>query len=77
VLVCWEHQHIEDITKALSNVISGGEVPGTWPGDRFDIVVALTPDPARSGTYVCHQIAQLLLGGDSTDPIPPDSPTDA
>ena len=77
VLVCWEHEHIEDITKALSTAISGGDVPGKWPADRFDVVVALTPDPAGSGTYVCHQIAQLLLAGDSIDPIPSANPADA
>ena len=70
VLVCWEHDHIQDITAQLAPVISGGDVPGPWPSDRFDIVVALTPDPANPGSYECHQVPQLLLAGDSSEPIP-------
>ena len=73
ILICWEHDHIQDITDRLSPVISGGDVPGPWPGDRFDIVVALTPNPGAPGTYVCTQIPQLLLAGDSPQPIPPAS----
>lgn len=70
VLACWEHKHIIDLTTALGPVISGGDVPGPWPSDRFDIVVALTPDPAHPGSYLCTQIPQLLLAGDSSEPIP-------
>ena len=70
VLVCWEHDHIQDIMAQLAPVISGGDVPGPWPSDRFDIVVALTPDPANPGSYECHQVPQLLLAGDSSEPIP-------
>ncbi|GAA3643794.1 hypothetical protein [Microlunatus ginsengisoli] len=77
VLVCWEHKHITDITKALSRPISGGDIPGTGPSDRSDIVVAIASDPVGSGTYVCHQIAELPLAGDSIDRIPSASPTDA
>lgn len=70
VLVCWEHDHIQDITAQLAPVISGGDVPGPWPSDRFDIVVALTPNPHAPGTFYCHQVPQLLLAGDSSEPIP-------
>ncbi|HET9649368.1 MAG TPA: hypothetical protein VFP34_14225 [Microlunatus sp.] len=70
VLVCWEHQHIEDLTTALGSVIAGGDVPGPWPSDRFDIVVALTADQASGDHYVCTQVPQLLLAGDSSQPIP-------
>lgn len=70
VLVCWEHDHIQDITAQLAPVISGGDIPGPWPSDRFDIVVALTPSPGDPGTFYCHQVPQLLLAGDSSEPIP-------
>lgn len=70
VLVCWEHDHIQDITAQLAPVISGGDVPGPWPSDRFDIVVALTPNLSDPGTFYCHQVPQLLLAGDSSEPIP-------
>jgi hypothetical protein len=70
VLVCWEHQHIEDLTNTLGPVIAGGNVPGPWPSDRFDIVVALTADPGSADQYLCTQVPQLLLAGDSSQPIP-------
>jgi hypothetical protein len=72
VLICWEHDHIIKITGALQNVRTvTGAVPGPWPSDRFDIVVALWPDTTNeSGGYLCSQVPQLLLAGDSSDPIP-------
>lgn len=71
ILVCWEHDHIEDITNCLAPLISGGDVPGPWPSDRFDLVVAFTPAPGTPSSYLCTQIPQLLLAGDSAQPIPP------
>jgi hypothetical protein len=71
ILVCWEHDHIADIITALAPCISGGVAPGPWPHDRFDVVVALTSDPGHPGSFLCAQVPQLLLAGDSTDPIPP------
>ncbi len=71
VLVCWEHDHIQDLTTALAAVISGGDVPGPWPGERFDLVVALVRDAATPGSFRCVQVPQLLLAGDSTALIPP------
>lgn len=69
VLICWEHDHIIDITGALQKVRTvTGDVPGPWPSDRFDIVVALWPDD--SGGYQCGQVPQLLLAGDSSELIP-------
>ena len=73
VLVCWEHDHIIDITDALEPHIVSGPVPGPWPPERFDIVVALWPAPDIPGSYVCSQVPQLLLAGDSSAIIPPAS----
>jgi hypothetical protein len=71
VLICWEHDHIIDITGALQKVRTvTGDVPGPWPGARFDIVVALWPAADGSGGYVCTQVPQLLLAGDSGELIP-------
>ena len=74
ILVCWEHDHIADITTALAPFISGGVVPGPWPSSRFDVVVALTTDASHPGSFLCAQVPQLLLAGDSTEPIPPAPP---
>ena len=75
ILVCWEHNHIADITTALEPFISGGVVPGPWPSSRFDVVVALTTDASHPGSFLCTQVPQLLLAGDSTEPIPPAPPS--
>jgi hypothetical protein len=72
VLICWEHDHIIDITGALQQARTvTGDVPGPWPGHRFDIVVAMWPDAGESCGYVCSQVPQLLLAGDSSAPIAP------
>ena len=63
VLVCWEHQLIPTLAGLLPNAPS---VPQTWPDDRFDIVWVL--DPAGDG-WKFSQIPQMLLAGDSEDPI--------
>jgi hypothetical protein len=73
VLICWEHDHIIDITGALQQVRAvSGDVPGPWPSDRFDVVVALAA--TESGGYECRQVPQLLLAGDSSAPIPAPAP---
>jgi hypothetical protein len=63
VLVCWEHELIPTLVGLLPNAPS---VPQTWPDDRFDIVWVL--DPAGDG-WKFSQIPQMLLAGDSEDPI--------
>jgi hypothetical protein len=73
VLVCWEHDHIIDITDALGKHIVSGPVPGPWPSTRFDIVVALWSKSRHHERYVCSQVPQMLLAGDSDQLIPPAS----
>lgn len=48
----------------------GTPIPGKdkWPGKRFDVVWRCAPDPA-TGVYAFDQIPQMLLAGDSSDPI--------
>jgi hypothetical protein len=67
VLICWEHQDIPTI----ANQILGNQTtaPQTWPGARFDMVWVFDLDTA-GGTYAFSQVPQLLLAGDSPDPIP-------
>lgn len=66
VLICWQHEAIPGI----ANQIVGNEttVPQTWPGSRFDLVWVFDLDSA-SGSYTFSQVPQLLLAGDSADPI--------
>jgi len=66
VLLCWEHQGIPEI----ANTILGNDTtaPQEWQGDRFDLVWVFDLD-ASTGTYGFTQVPQLLLQGDSPDPI--------
>jgi hypothetical protein len=62
-LVSWEHTAIHRIAKAIP---SHADIPEPWPNDRFDVVWSF----AYNGSdYDFTQIPQMLLPGDSTDPI--------
>jgi len=63
VLLCWEHHRIPDLVAELDNPPA---IPPEWPDDRFDVVWVL--DRSGSG-WAFAQIPQLLLAGDSADPI--------
>ena len=64
VLVCWPHQGLPAIARALGEELL--PVPDIWPEDRFDIVWTLDFDGA---TATFGQIPQLLLPGDSEELI--------
>jgi hypothetical protein len=66
VLIAWEHQDIPSIV----DLITGNKTtcPQTWPGDRFDLVWVLDRTDA-SGPWSFAQVPQLLLSGDSAQPI--------
>jgi hypothetical protein len=66
VLIAWEHQFIP----AIVNLIVGNSTtcPQTWPGTRFDVVWVLDRHGA-SGPWSFSQVPQLLLAGDSPQPI--------
>ena len=55
---------------AIANQILGNDttVPQTWPGDRFDLVWVFDWN-AGAESYTFTQVPQLLLAGDSPDPI--------
>jgi hypothetical protein len=64
VLIAWEHEGIPDIANRIlgSNTIS----PQKWPGSRFDVVWIF--DRQGNG-WTFAQVPQLLLSGDSAQPI--------
>ena len=66
VLIAWEHQAIPQI----ANLILGDETtcPQKWRGKRFDLVWVLERT-SGSGAWSFTQVPQLLLLGDSTQPI--------
>lgn len=67
VLIAWEH---EDIAPTIVNAIVGNDTtcPQKWPGDRFDMVWVFDRDPSGTG-WDFSQVPQLLLAGDSKEPI--------
>lgn len=62
-LICWEHHRIPEIVALLPNAPT---VPQHWPGHRFDMVWIF--DRTATG-WNFIQKPQLLLDGDSPDPI--------
>ncbi|GAA4856911.1 hypothetical protein GCM10023201_59280 [Actinomycetospora corticicola] len=63
-LVAWQHQDIPGIVAALGTVAP--TPPAVWPGDRFDVVWILR---AQGDGWSFTQVPQLLLAGDSPEPI--------
>lgn len=62
-LVAWEHKRIADLVAALT----GGAVAGPhWPGSRYDVVLVLDRDGPG---WRLSQVPQLLLAGDTADPL--------
>lgn len=64
-LVCWEHRGIPKLASALA---PGADVPESWPGCRFDVVFRVCDPMKPSGSFI--QLPELLLAGDSDQPIP-------
>jgi hypothetical protein len=66
VLICWEHRRIQKITARIPR--RDGEPPDRykWPGTRFDVIFVFDRDGER---YGFQQVPQLLLDGDSPEPI--------
>lgn len=60
VLICWEHDHIPAIARALPTK-PGTVVPDAWPSDRYDLIWQFTLD---GGTYAFEVLPQHALGGD-------------
>ena len=63
-LVAWEHRRIADLVSAVTG---GSAAAPHWPSHRFDMVLVLDRDGAR---WRLTQVPQLLLAGDSADPLP-------
>jgi len=67
VLISWPHGEIPALTALMP---LNTPIPGTWswPSQRFDMVFVF--DLTSIGKYNFTQVPQLLLDGDSPDPIP-------
>jgi hypothetical protein len=64
-LISWEHKAITTIVGRLGPITP--TPPTSWPDDRYDVVWVLTADGTSGWNF--QQVPQLLLAGDSPDPI--------
>jgi hypothetical protein len=67
VLICWQHEAIPEIAALIRGSADG--IPPKWPADRFDLVWVFDLQP--SGAWSFAQVPELVLPGDSTNPIGP------
>lgn len=63
-LISWQHEEIPALAAAFGTISPAP--PASWPDNRFDIVWVLTP---WGNGWSFTQVLQLLLAGDSADPI--------
>lgn len=66
VLVCWRHDYLPALARAI---LHDGELPDVWPADRFDLTWSIRRDGER---WSFQQVPQCLLAGDRADGIESD-----
>jgi hypothetical protein len=69
-LVCWQHQGLADLARAIAAPQQLSELPADWcwPDDRYDVIWSLRRDQP-SGVWHFSQHCQMLLAGDSDRPF--------
>lgn len=67
VLISWQHEAIPEIAGLIRGGANG--VPPRWPAHRFDLVWVL--DLQASEAWSFAQVPELVMPGDSTEPIGP------
>jgi hypothetical protein len=63
VLVCWRHDYLPALARAILHV---DELPDAWPSERFDLTWSIRRDGER---WSFQQVPQQLLAGDRPDVI--------
>jgi hypothetical protein len=73
VLICWDHRNIPGIVQALAaatSVVPTPVLPAQgWPDDCYDVVLSFTRQAGPPPRYQAEAIPQLLLPGDSPQPL--------
>ncbi|HEX7314372.1 MAG TPA: hypothetical protein VF297_10640 [Pyrinomonadaceae bacterium] len=71
VLISWPHGRIPYLAKQIPLSRHSNPIPkGKWPGNRFDMVWVFDYDTkSKKGGYLFSQVPQLLLAGDSSEPL--------
>ena len=67
VLVCWRHESLPDLARALLPADRASSVPPQWPEDRFDLVWVVH---RKGGHWMLKQVPQQRLAGDRTFGVP-------
>lgn len=57
-LACGEHSALVEVGKGFT--LNSGKLPGTWPGDRFDVIWVFTSTDGGK-TWAFRQIPEMLL----------------
>ena len=66
VIVCWEHAHLVKIVGAVASTVpvaNRGEVPSSWPDNRFDVIWRFDLNE-QAGEWTFSSLDQQLLAGD-------------
>jgi hypothetical protein len=66
VLVCWEHHHLVNMVGAMASTVqvaNQGDVPISWPDDRFDVIWRFDLDE-QTRMWTFSSLDQQLLTGD-------------
>lgn len=66
VLVCWEHNHLAKIARAVPGAVpvaNPADVPPSWPRDRFDVIWRFDLNE-QTGQWTFRSLDQQLLAGD-------------
>lgn len=66
VLVCWQHEDIVKIAKAIAPDAQG--VPSSWPGDVFNVIFRFDRTN-QAANWAFTQIAPVILEGDRSTTI--------
>ena len=61
VLVCWQHEDIFDITKALAPDVKG--IPADWPKECFNVIFKFNRTDGAS-PWAFEQVVPVMLEGD-------------
>lgn len=66
VLVCWRHDTLPALARALLPPERASLVPASWPDDRFDLMWSVH---VKHGEWTLTQVPQQLLAGDRANGV--------
>lgn len=72
IVVCWQHQGLADLVRAIARPQRSAALPPgwRWPPERYDVIWSLQRD-VPGGRWRFVELCQRLLAGDSDQPFFP------